>query len=147
MNARRSRWEKRCRRIVEGAVAGASREEAFDGFGKGIARGLFIPTKFSANHVEEAATIHILTLQPARKNVSASQIGAGGNVSGVRDQIVIAPTAAIQAFAIPSHSRVERFIDSAEREMRAVELREITADTRQVGDVRSMPGRSQRIGD
>lgn len=53
-------------------------------------RGFGIPTEFLADHIEECATANVLTLHPRRQDIRGHQAPAGGDVTGVADQIIVA---------------------------------------------------------
>src|SRR5580692_11122955 len=100
---------------------------------------LLIPTELRSNHIKERASIHVLTLQPAGEYVGGGEVVTCSNISSVRDQVVVSPAAAVEAFAVPSHRRIKRFVDANQGKQRPVELRDVAAHARKISDVRSVP--------
>src|ERR1700675_231572 len=87
---------------------------------KRLSRGCFIPAQLCPHHIKECAAAHVLSLQAASQDVRTDKVARGCYVTGVADQVIIAPAAAIQPLPIPAHRRVEPFIQPTQREECAV---------------------------
>ena len=86
------------------------------------------PAQSVSNHIIESASVHVLALKSAGKDVSTDEPFAERENSVARNQIVISPAASIEALAVPPHGPGKSLDQAEQREKPRIEPGEIATD-------------------